>query len=362
MRKELYHEIKVLSKYYEVDEENKTVILPFKYERASDLIDSSIETKSNYVISEQAMVDIVDKISTIPPIFKVKLDLIIDDYEEYDKEILLESLNDYLELTHYSIIREKKIFLIQAILLLAVGISILVFNNFAKSKILSEESVLTEVFDIVAWVFVWQATTVAFLTPSEFDVNTNRFKLRVKKITFYDKDKNVLLEEDTLEKFKEWVGNKKKEKFERLCLLLSGGALLVSAAMSLVSGITSITNIVEYIQSGSVENLDMIIFLATTSIVLSVLQMLIAISALSLYRGRGPFSNKARYVFLPLMIIILVLELTTLFSLTTLGDFFSAIISILAAIGYIIGTILSFFSNQSYKKRKQKEKTNIESD
>ena len=342
MRRELYHELKLLNQYYDVDEENKTVTIPLKYEKASDIIDLNVEAKNNYPISDPVMVSIVEKISTIPPGYKVKLNLIINDYEDYDKEILLQSLNDFLEFNHYSIIREKKFFFIQAIILLAIGISILVFNVFAKTNnLFSEESVLTEVFDIIAWVFVWQATTVAFLTPSEFDVNSTRFKLRVKSIALLDKDKNILVEEDTLEKFKDWVGNKKKEKFARLCLLLSGGALFIAGAMHLVDALSNGFNVFR-LEAFSREFVVMMI-LFVTILIIGIIEVLVGISALSSYNGRGPFSKKARFVFIPLMSIVLVLNILTFAYgyATSPSEFLSAIISILASLGYVVGTIMT---------------------
>ena len=134
MRRELHKELELLNRYYDVDEENKLVTIPLKYEKATELIDLNVEAKNNYPISDPAMVSIVEKISTIPPGYQVKLNLIINDYEGYDENILLESLNDFLEFNHYSIIREKKFFFIQAIILLAIGISILVFNVSAKAN------------------------------------------------------------------------------------------------------------------------------------------------------------------------------------------------------------------------------------
>ena len=343
MRKELYYEINLLKKYYDVDVENKIVSITLKFEKATDIIDLGVDTKENYAIKDSVMAEIVERISTIPPLFRIKLNLLIDDYEGYNHNKLLDSVNDFLEMNHYSIIRERKFFFIQAIILLAIGISILVFNGFAKKNgIIEETSVIVEVLDIVAWVFVWQATTVAFLTPSEFDVNSNKFKLRVKGIALYDKDRNLLVEEETLEKFKKWVGNKKAEKTSRILLLLSGGALLVSAVGNLLTAFGAIPEVVGIIKEYEINifPLLLVIIIAFTT---SAIEWIIAISALSQYTGRGLFYKKARWVLLPISLIGVGLELYTLISMPglELSTKVTSIISIGASLSFFAGTIMS---------------------
>lgn len=362
MRRELHKELELLNRYYDVDEENKLVTIPLKYEKATELIDLNVEAKNNYPISDPAMVSIVEKISTIPPGYQVKLNLIINDYEGYDENILLESLNDFLEFNHYSIIREKKFFFIQAIILLAIGISILVFNVSAKAnELFVDTSVLNEVFDIIAWVFVWQATTVAFLTPSEFDVNSKRFKLRVKSISLYDKDRKLLAHEETFEKFKEWVGNRAKEKLSRIILLLTGGALLISGAMRLVEGLSIIPSLITA-STVDTEAFLLSLILVVLFISVSILEGLIGISALSIYNGRGPLSNKARYVFIPIAALIISLEIVNIVlsgGVGSLREIVSTSISILSALGYIVGTALSIaLEVKNNKTEKNNKDTN----
>ena len=348
MRRELYQELGLLKKYYDVDEEERTVRIPLIFDHAEDLIDLGVERKENYPIKNEAMVDIVEKIKTIPPAFKIKLELKINDYGDYDPELLFDSVNDYLELNHYSIIREKKFFFIQAVILLAIGISILVFNGFAKASLVSENSVIPEVLDIMAWVFVWQATTVAFLTKSEFQVNSSRIKIRVKSIALLDKDSKVLKYEETFDKFKEWAGNKKLEVLSRACLLFSGGALLVSGAMSMVSAFSDLVTL------DGVEFSNMIVTFVVMVIV-ALVEILIAVSALSSYNGRGPFSKKARFVFLPLMVLILSIETYLMFTLAAdITYYFSYLIAMLASLGYIIGVILSIKLNVKIGKENKK--------
>ena len=99
LRRELYQEIELLKKYYDVDIDERTVRIPVRFDHAEDLIDLNVESKENYPISNSAMVDIVDKIKAIPPAFRIKLELKINDYGDYDPDLLFTSINDYLELS-----------------------------------------------------------------------------------------------------------------------------------------------------------------------------------------------------------------------------------------------------------------------
>ena len=77
-------EIDLLNKYYEIDNENRVVTMPLHYEKASDLINNKIISKDNYLFDYEELTAINDMIRRIPVMYKVNIDIQIDDYEDYD--------------------------------------------------------------------------------------------------------------------------------------------------------------------------------------------------------------------------------------------------------------------------------------
>ena len=71
--------------------------------------------------------------------------------------------------------------------MLVVGVSIIIANVLGKNAGWYHD-IAYEILDIVSWVFIWEATTVAFLTPSELNLNSKRIIRRVCSIELLDKD------------------------------------------------------------------------------------------------------------------------------------------------------------------------------
>ena len=146
-------EIELLNKYYEVDNENRIVTMPLHYDKASDLVNGKIISKDNYLFDYEELTSINDMIKRIPVMYKIKINIDIDDYEDYEPDKLLSGFNDAMELNQFNYEREKKLKFLRASLLLIVGISVLFFVGYGKINhwfgTSQEADIYSEIFDII---------------------------------------------------------------------------------------------------------------------------------------------------------------------------------------------------------------------
>lgn len=351
MIKEHYREMKVLGKYYKIDEEKKIVTIPFRFEKVSDIIDSTYDGEDNFIIREDVVAEIEKKVVRIPIMYKVNVDIQIDDYEGIEPTKLHENINDLLELNHYNLGREKRVNRLIAIILLIVGISIISINVTAKNGGWYQD-IAYEILDIVSWVFIWEATTIAFLTTSELDINANKLIMRINCLSLLDKDKNVLISKKAKDETVEWAENARIDKIARYMLLFSGAILIISTIMSIISEISLVVILFDINEETGLTNLDSVggplFYSIMTGISLLVYFVTLSsgISALSSYRGRGPFRKRFSYVLMVLMGFTFIIELASLIFSYKKETFVTTILMLLATLFFVAGKIITIVINK----------------
>ena len=350
-------EIDLLNKYYEIDNENRVATMPLHYERASDLINNKIISKDNYLFDYEELTLINDMIKRIPIMYKVNIDLQIDDYEDYDPKELLAGFNDQMELNQYNFQRENRFKFLKAAILLLVGITILFTMAYAKLNGLfgsdDRASVYSEIFDIVGWVFIWEMVTVAFLTPSELGVNSNMFKLRVRKVSFSNSNREILAMEDLFDKAREWDSERRIEKASRLALLLSGVAILSLGSIDLIDLLTSLPRYLSVYEGEiTASAVFTLIGLTALTVVIPIVEIFGGISALRMYA-----SKRVRKVF-PIIFSVLLLAVLivkiSFFGIPTTNGFARNIIAIGLDLFYFFGLYSHIIIERKKRKNDQK--------
>ncbi len=337
-------QIELLKKYYEVDETKKTVKITLAYEKASELFVNDYFSEEHPEFNGDILARVGDIISRVPVDYRVDLNFAIDDYEGYDPKTLIASFNDAVEMGHYSVLSESKKNGLRIALLLVAGISCLVFmiagghNGWFGSDSLKD--LLTEVIDIVGWVFIWEAVSIMFLSPSEEKKRTMRLRNCVSSISFIDGESNECLAAEKCEDvFKQWAEESKVKRLSKELLLISGSGFLAISVSSLLSSISDILK-PEY----QVSPAFIIIYAITMT--LSFLFLLIAgIGAISSYLGYGPFR---RFVGFFAIANLVFASFTIGFSFIDTGSgeswklLLSGIFSFIFFILYSLGWALSF--------------------
>lgn len=351
----LNREILLLNKYFDVDEEKRIVTISKVFDKASDFIDNSLDNKE-YMIQNDVMNEIVDKMKLIPRLYRIDLRLRINDYESFDKEKVFKAFQDEIEMNHYSLERERRIKWLKTVLLFMVGVMILFLNAAAKtynwygSSSELSYNVLTEAIDIIAWVFIWESVSVLFLTPSELPYNSNRLKIRVREITFIDENQTLI---GTIEFDKEtlkWDSISKLDKISKTMALI-GGASFIGIGITDIIYQTLISFVFE-MQGSSYDNLITILFLLV-SIVFDSLLVIAGIGTLSEYAGKPKFKNATKIISWGLFLIMIImvslsiaLHDKSLFS--TL--YYSTVAFIIYLTGYILQCIITHFKKRNKKK------------
>jgi hypothetical protein len=163
-------QLELLKKYFTVNDKDHTVLVDLYYDSAEDIIDPRKGNGTNDLVKDEVLSDIKNIMGMIPNAYKIRLQIVIDDYKGYSPEQLMISLKDNIDFHFYEgkkeIMRNRRM----SILLLGFGIMILTFVGFVAMKhpfgTTEAESIVTEVMDDAASVFIWEAVTIAFLETS----------------------------------------------------------------------------------------------------------------------------------------------------------------------------------------------------
>jgi hypothetical protein len=349
----LNRERMLLGKYYDVDDENKIVTMSYCFDEASLVVDNSLDNKE-YLIKDEIMEKIISGMKSVPLMYKININVRINDFQNYSKEKVVEAFEDGIEMNHYSLERENKRKWIKTLVLVIIGIVILFFNTIAKSESwfgtkTTSSGIASEVFDIAAWVFIWEAVTIMFLTPTELPFNSNRIKIRVKNINFLDKNKNIIGNIRFDLKDLKWDSISKLDSISKKLFLIGGAAFLGIATCDLIS---NIRDLIVFIKEPVPEILPFIISTTAISFVIDALEFIAGIGTLSIYNGHGPLKRTAGIIGIVLTILFM-----AIFTLVIISGASSLLTSIgwsfVSYLLYVIGYIVQFIIN---KRRKRLEK------
>ena len=178
---------KIINKNLEKDEEGRVVIDITIKDRSEVLSPFVIENKETINNEFANMLD--NAVKSVPPKQKLHLKISCQEIEEKDKNIFESAIKNYYLNSSLECERKlknnMKIFCIMVVLsLLSLGILFLV--NF-----FSVYWLVTEVFDIVVWVFVWEAVDLIAFQRNMIKYERNRnLSLYECFISFTSIDKN----------------------------------------------------------------------------------------------------------------------------------------------------------------------------
>lgn len=204
-------------------------------------------------------------------------------------------------------------------------------NNWFKEGIKSD--IISEVIDIAAWVFIWEAVTMLFLEQPEQSKLALLIRRKVVQITMLKSGiKEPLYVENTNSIFNNWEDESKIKKFGRNCLLISSSSFLFLA-------IFNIYNLFSILLKNDLSTPKIII-----SVIITIISCVISIFAGlgGIFKYIGKKNILANFVqpyaiFLTIIIIINIVINSIYFNYVGLISIIpSFIINILYIIGYKI--------------------------
>ncbi len=344
-------QLAILEKYHDIDYENRTIDLELHYKKISDILEGDVSTKDYPKFKREILQRASEIIDGFPLDFKVNLKLKIDDFEGYSVNEVMESFKDSLEMFHYAVYREKNRNWVFAVIFSVVAALVLFLRVFASSnEIIASSSIIDEILDIIAWVFLWEAVTIIFLSPGELREISFKLARRLMSISLLDKDKNVLSSVDKDAITLNWIEEGRKESTSRLLLLISGAATLSIGIANLVTSSKDLYDLFTVtLPSNDFSTLSITIVSIITNFVIAFLFVIGGIGALSTFKEKGPFRSFVpfmAYIYLVLVtlylviiiaMVVLVYQTTGNFDITTLlQGIFSQGVTILYFVSYLL--------------------------
>ena len=350
-------QLELMKKRFDVDEEKKTVKLALHYEKASDILDTSLDSK--IPTFDRSKFDYIkDTISDFRPDYKTDLSIQIDDYEGYKADEIIEGFNDAVELTHYSGNREHKKKFVQVTFLIIAGVLLLniiangyVIDWFGFSEI--GTSVFKEVLDISSWVFIWEAVSLMFLRPSEDRLISLTLAHKLKQVNFLNKKGEVVAKEDYSDSYADTAKERKLRIVGKYALLLSGAAFFALGAINLFNFIYSIPTYISLFQiaDGDVGFIVLVSAFVSIDALVVTFEVLGGIAAISAFTGK---IGKLYKLALPFGILSFVLEVAGLVIGIIMGmSFVNSILGAVIATAYLFGVIALMITKEKLKKKQK---------
>lgn len=327
-------QIELLEKYFTLDKERKTVIVFLKYSKASEIFENSIGNKLYARISHETLEKINSIIENIPNGYQTDINFEIEDFEGYNPKEIIESFNDTLELDQYAIrkYRQKKE-LISSILIF-IGIILLFIMIVGKNEKWFgndiKEEIITEIIDISAWVFIWEAVTALFLEHSEKAKFALKIRRKVSQIAVFNKneEKAIALEKANTV-FGKWENEGTLKRIGKLSLLISSLSFVFIAIYAIYDFYRIINK--DLVTSNSLW-LYSLIFLISTLI-----SLFAGIGGISRYLGKNGKLSKFVGLYAASMLIVFVINLIFYILTGNASSIFMIATSFIFNIMYIFG-------------------------
>lgn len=186
---------RLLDYYYDVEEENKTVKATICYSKAEDIIDPHYQ--KSLKLNEEIMEEMKTVIKGVSEKYSLVFSIKISDMQGYSTKDFTEAFQKKVNLSYYSLLlsykRKKKL----AFALTTIGVLFLFLNivlQILKPFNDTSSSILFEIIDIIATVFIWEAASIYFVEGYETRWNLKALSKRILKVEFQSEKKSSELE------------------------------------------------------------------------------------------------------------------------------------------------------------------------
>ncbi len=336
-------QLEMISRYYPVDRKNKTVTFTFHFASVDEILTPDVKTIRPISHVDSSILEKMDSfVSFLPQDYMAVFDFEIDDYKGNNPQEILDSFNDAVELNHYSGLKKSRKQKLVASILMAVGCIVLllmcvgeIHGWFGEG---TRKDMISEIIDIIAWVFIWESVSMAFLEPSSNMSLDVTMKTRILSVRFFDKEKHLLVQENQNNMISLWKG-KERNKSLGYRFLLAGSAGFL--ALGLATIIMGLPKIVKDAQADSLTGiLDFFIVLA-----ISVCYFLGGYAGLMIYSGKRKF-RKTTTVFFLLSVLALISNFAYAIFKGESTGFLSPSLSTFALVLFVLGMLILNFSGK----------------
>lgn len=278
----------------EFDLEKGIATVPLYYETPGDLLNERRSRPDKPVISGDAIDTILNTIIEIPKEFTVDINLVIDDYEDYDHDQLIKAIQKNIENTYYYYDEARKRDNVLAVILMIIGVLMLSFQVIGDHYGLfgAEGTVSTDmissILEIFAWICIWEAGALLFLTYENVSTLFRKELRRIHSIRFATEFGEVLSSVNKDDLTKKMVSVSKKELIARNFILFTYPLIIALTVVEIGESLSQLADLSGWYMLSYGFTWLMVILLAVASI--------------SFYREKGPLKKWV----LPLSLIALV--------------------------------------------------------
>lgn len=191
----LQRQIELLQKYYDIDTENRCITTHLNIDKITDLFQNEVNMENRNPLFKREIIDKMIQLSNQSPTdFKMNFIFEVNDFQDYDEDEMLGYLKDNIEILQFQSFVDKRKKFKKGIILLSIGILFLAFNIFGQFfHWFGKDTsfiylILTEMIDISAWVFVWEAVAVMLLERGEETAKLNHFTQKIGTVSFIKKN------------------------------------------------------------------------------------------------------------------------------------------------------------------------------
>ncbi len=235
----LQKEIELYKKYYEVDEENRIIKMVFRFDSVDEIIEKETSTPERPQIRDDVLEKISKKIRSVPETYRSDVVLEIKDYGEYKNKDLMAAIKDSIAFAHYHSDKDVRRNCVIASLFTLIGLVILLFAAFLSSDSFAwidstNGAIIKEILDIAAWVFIWEAVSILFISPNPEKIIERSLRLMMNSLTLTNHDGSDSITEDSSYFLDSYPLKKGQMKKTGRYLLLISGFLMIA------TGITSV--------------------------------------------------------------------------------------------------------------------------
>ncbi len=346
--KKVQRQLDLLSKYYDIDDENEIIKIELQYEKASDLFETDVVTKGTPKFKTEILARISELLESIPQTYKVDFSIKVDDYEGMKVDNVVESFKDQLEMFNFQIYKVKSGRFLSAVILTLVSVAILFVRRFLLNQGAIDDSVLlTEMLLIVGWVFLWEGVSILFLRSDDYRDVSFRIIDNLNSFGLYDKNNKCISEIKAEEIKKNWVKVSRKEKNARRLLLIAGAA-------SFAIGVITIFNIIPEFFTANEDALTFLLS-AISQIVVGLIGIIGGIGAYSLYCESGKFRKAVPIVSFIYLIIDLAVTGIVIYGMTQLNLTAKEIVALAINTLIILASSILYFISYMLLRKAGKE-------
>lgn len=337
MKKHNTRQNELLKKYYDLNSEQKIIDISLHYDRASDILDKSIGNPLHPQFKDEVLQKINSTILNTKQGYKLAINFEINDYENYTPNNIIESFNDTLELKQYASRKKRQVKeLISSILILIGTLLLLLMAIVKQENIIVDETnneIVCEIIDIIAWVFIWEAASMLFLEHSEQTIFALQIRKRVTSISFYKKGEIIpLAKEPSPQIFGKWDNEGKIKRIGKYFTLVSSIAFIFFAFYSIYL-------VHQNIKNNQISN--NIIIITLLFIFSFIIPLLAGAGGIAMYLDKTEKIQKFVGIYTIFMSILIIIGIISSIIRNNSHSIFSSVSSFIINIFYIFGFLIN---------------------